>query len=208
MGEPLLIVDDFYTDPDAIRASALCEKFERPFYGNFPGRTALVPKHIREVVVDRVCEYAEKYFQKSIGFKIPLDIETEECYYQAIDTPWEDVESFYKVPHVDYRFRKGLVTVPALIYLNEPQQCVGGTAFYKHIETNLYKIRSVQDFHHIYKNLPDSSWAIHNTVQMKYNRFIMYNGNMMHTAFIKPNYFGTSIEDCRLTQNIFLHMHF
>ena len=32
-------------------------------------------------------EYAEKYFQKSIGFKIPLDIETEECYYQAIDTP-------------------------------------------------------------------------------------------------------------------------
>jgi len=208
MGDPLLVVDDFYSDPDAIRETALRLEYECPKHGNFPGKTAKVPEGISKTVLEKVTDYTEKYFQKSIGFKLPLDIESVECYYQSIDTPWEQVDECYKIPHVDYRFRKGLVTVPALIYLNKPQQCVGGTAFYKHIETNLFKIRSTQDFHHVYKASPDSSWALHNTVQMKYNRLVMYNGNMMHTAFIKPNYFGTSKEDCRLTQNIFLHMYF
>ncbi len=208
MGEPLLIVDDFYSDPDSVRDNALSCAYSRPEYGNFPGKTAHVPTEAANVVCKKITEYAEKYFQKSIGFKIPIDMESRECYYQSIDVPWDEVDEAYKIPHVDYRFRKGLVTVPALIYLNKPEQCVGGTAFYKNVETNLFKIRSVQDFHFVYRNSPDSSWIIHNTVQMKYNRLVMYNGNMMHTAFIKPNYFGTEIENCRLTQNIFLHMHF
>ena len=148
---------------------------------------------------------AEKYFSKSIGFKKPVDIEGVECYYQAIDTPWELVQGEYKIPHVDYRFKKGIVTIPAMVYLNTPEQCSGGTAFYRHVKTGIYKIDSTSQFHSVYADM-DSDWAMYDFIDMKYNRLVMYNGNLMHTAHIKNNAFGTTMEDCRLTQNIFLHV--
>tara|TARA_Y100001973_G_C5207048_1_gene342280 strand:+ start:5637 stop:6308 length:672 start_codon:yes stop_codon:yes gene_type:complete len=203
--QPLLIIDDFYSDPDSIRKRALEANYRPPPFGNFPGKTSFVGPEVQKELIEFVTEMATTYFSELLKFKIPIDLEGSECYYQIIDVPWDSVDEKFKVPHVDYRFKRGIVTIPALVYLNEPEQCSGGTAFFRHTPTGMYEIDSPAQFHSVYTS-EESKWHMHNFVRMKYNRLIMYNGNLMHTALIGENAFGSTIGDCRLTQNIFLHM--
>ena len=202
---PLVVIDNFYENPDAVRKEAISSKYMPPIHGNFPGQTAFVPPETQSKVIPFVIAMAESYMAESLDVKIPVDIESTECYYQIIDKPWHKAPPAFRVPHVDYRFQRGIVTIPALVYLNLPDQCYGGTAFYKDSQTGLHSINSPAQFHKVYTS-GENTWERHNYIPMRYNRLIMYDGNMMHTADIPPGRFGEELENCRMTQNIFLHV--
>jgi hypothetical protein len=46
-------------------------------------------------------------------------------------------------------------------------------------------------------------WEIISEIEMTYNRLVMYPGQLFHA--ITPIFFGDSIENARLTQNVFIY---
>tara|TARA_Y100000592_G_C5470449_1_gene319156 strand:- start:2093 stop:2755 length:663 start_codon:yes stop_codon:yes gene_type:complete len=202
---PLVVIDNFYENPDEVRQEAINSNYMPPIHGNFPGQTAFVSLETQSKIIPFVIALAENYMAEALDIKIPVDTESTECYYQIIDKPWHKAPQAFRVPHVDYRFQRGIVTIPALIYLNTPEQCLGGTAFYRDVRTGLHSVNSPAQFHKVYTG-GQNTWQLHNYIPMKYNRLIMYDGNMMHTADIPADGFGEELENCRMTQNIFLHV--
>jgi hypothetical protein len=91
----------------------------------------------------------------------------------------------------------GVTDFVSLLYLNKPEDCHGGTAFYRHIPSGL------DGFHDLKKvslylekanislkelvsivetDARDSSkWMQVDMIRMKYNRLIAYNGRIFHS---------------------------
>jgi hypothetical protein len=103
-----------------------------------------------------------------------------------------------KVPHVDNRenFR-----FASTIYLNTPEECQGGTSF--------YTFNGSQEGPDIGIGLQNSyvtdsvgPWDMIFLAEMKFNRFVLYEQNILHTAYIKPGMFENDIH--RLAQMFFI----
>ena len=105
------------------------------------------------------------------------------------------------IPHMD-----GGTGFAAGVYLNDPKDCIGGTSFYTYKdslspevypdnELNIenypgYILDDYKDFKKIY------------LAEMKFNRFILYKRNVLHTAYIPKNAF--SKKSPRLMQMFFI----
>lgn len=103
------------------------------------------------------------------------------------------------VPHVDNRedFR-----FAATIYLNTPDECNGGTSFYTFngsqegpIAPNVGK----QD-HYVTDSV--GPWEKIFLAEMKFNRFVLYEQNILHSAYLKPGMFEDDLY--RLVQMFFI----
>jgi hypothetical protein len=118
-----VIVDDFYLNPDEVRGLQREVEFqrEREVVFNFPGERALVPADTRHLV-DAVCRHYGKADEPRGDLTLNLSR------YRAVA-----LEPLQRLPHVD-------ATLTALVYLNEPQECAGGTAFYRHRSSGLERI--------------------------------------------------------------------
>ena len=110
-----------------------------------------------------------------------------------------------RVPHIDMPDLRGLAS---LIYLNTDTECAGGTSFYSFggqnfgtsfpetidIEGNIlpteYVIEDTGDWKKLY------------TVDMKFNRMIIYSQALYHTAYVTKNMFQN--DNIRLTQMFFI----
>ena len=77
----------------------------------------------------------------------------------------------------------------ALVYLNTPEECDGGTDFYKFIEDHPY------DFGYNIKK------DIKLTMEMKYNRMVLYEARHTHGAILNRSMFK---EYPRLAQVFFM----
>jgi hypothetical protein len=47
-------------------------------------------------------------------------------------------------------------------------------------------------------------WELARLLEMRYNRLVMYPGFVIHSAYYRPEWFGTTPDTERLTQNLFL----
>ena len=77
----------------------------------------------------------------------------------------------------------------ALVYLNKPDECNGGTDFYKFVEDHPYG--------NGYNMKKDIKW----TSEMKYNRMVLYEGRHTHGAILNRSMFK---EYPRLAQVFFM----
>ena len=113
-------------------------------------------------------------------------------------------------PHIDIYAKKAL-----LVYLNEDDNCHGGTGFYKNIESNKIKANTIEEGLEILKKeggklkkpeyISDSnnSWELIEMIPMKKNRGILYDSKIFHSAYFKNlSYFNN---EGRQTLNIFLN---
>jgi hypothetical protein len=115
----------------------------------------------------------------------------------------------------------GITDFIALLYLNDPKDCHGGTGFYRHKKTGLegfHDLNTVEkamrklniSFNELVKMTEDDArmpgeWELTDKIQMKYNRMVIYNGRMFHShifdfAKVKSNstrvtmaFYGTSV---------------
>ncbi len=94
----------------------------------------------------------------------------------------------------------------SVLYLNEPDQCRGGTAFWKHLSLGIDRLPSVkelgdeaQSFYEMmtqeWKHL--DRWTMTGIMPMKFNRFITYPTCYFHSRFPFEG-FGTGPADGRL----------
>lgn len=186
--EPIVIIDNFATDPDALRRVAGSLSFRKigPFYpgvraqadpGYFSGRQGAITDMLREV----------------FGFEMGAQI--TEAAYSIVSTSPADLMPIQCLPHYD-GVDEGRLAV--LHYLS--REDAGGTAFYRHRATGFETITQDRFEHYkaaLYKEveaggLPLKDYCRSDTEQFeqigvipaRYNRCILYRGITLHSGLI------------------------
>lgn len=196
MHQSLIIVDDFFNDPQAVRDRALsCDYPEAEGPLTFPGRnssTTFLPTGLDHVMSTLAAEAL-------VGCPRP------EISHGKFRITREGDPSRYLV-HVDPSYLSWV----GVIYLSLPEHCRGGTAFYRHRALNSDRTPSqavlqAQGFSSIAALLQQDAqepdrWEHIMTVPMRFNRLLFYRPWMWHSA---ADAFGQSKTDARLVYLLF-----
>ena len=200
MDRNIIILDDFYENPEVVRQVAMNATWPTPDEGfTYPGKNSrdyYYPKELH----DRFEKILNKKLEPApVNGYFRLSLES--------DTFRQDV-------HVDPNWEYG-----AVCYMNTPDQCIdeGGTSFWKHNKTKMefcpttdemarhYGYSCAKEAWHttVYgEGLDRSKWTRYLLSPMKYNRIVIFNSHLWHSH----NYnFGDSIENGRIVQLFFFN---
>jgi Txe/YoeB family toxin of Txe-Axe toxin-antitoxin module len=205
----LCVIDDFYPDPAIVRQYALSLPFkeiessaEKTFYKGHLTQ----PQHGYSQLG---LELIAAQLRKLIYWNMPTG-EFRLIFERAKDDP--DRKTWIHFDSMVTRYA-------AIVYLNEPEQCEGGTAFYRHRETGWDNVpdlgsgawqqaeeRTKKEPEALLKTFQsdgfevDSKWEQLSVVPMRFNRCIVFDSRQFHARL---GGFGQSTNDGRLTQNFF-----
>jgi hypothetical protein len=188
----LILIDDFYDDPDSIRDMALSsEYFEDKKslgykFGNAPwpgkmSKKAHAPSWIDVKISNLLNKNIRQMRQLDNGaFRISREgtKSVNILHADAAD------DSYYA----------------GVLYLSKNREDTPGTIFYKQNSSNSDKAQSEEHLRQIVRNdeFNDlSKWTVHTVSNIVYNRFLLYPANKFHG--IGP-VFGEKDEDARLVQ--------
>ena len=181
----LIVTDNFYQDPDAIRAYALSQPFS--VTGNYPGaRTKpYLPEDLKESIqwIIRGAGGQVTNWHEDIGYTGAFQICTAE------DRTWIHADSY-----------NGWA---AVCYLTPNAPLSAGTALYKYKETG-EEVRTDNNASYL-PGYDYTKWDMTDYVANKYNRIVMYRGNMYHASV---DYFGDNPQNGRLFQTFFFDTEF
>jgi hypothetical protein len=185
MKTKLIIVDDFYGNPDNVRNYALSQPFE--VSGNYPGlRTKpYLPDDVKNALQQIMITAGGKitYWFEDSGYTGAFQICT------AKDRTWIHADSFN--------------TWAAVCYLTPDAPLSSGTALYRWKETKEYE-RADNNAPHL-DGYDYTKWEMVDYVANKYNRIVIYRGNLYHASL---DYFGNSLQDGRLFQTFFFNTEY
>jgi len=177
----LCIIDNFWKNPKAIQKLAMDipATYHPDVVSGTPGSRVDVSfyfTHLYEVFVEPIKQiYGKQIHENSF----------RHATFQINRLKGED-KLPPRLPHVDHmdsdKFAIG-------IFLNDDQDCCGGTAFYTYqnkqivdmVKEGLTTEHYVQDSEHDIEKIY--------TAEMKFNRCILYPANILHTAYIPNNSF-------------------
>lgn len=207
--EPVITIDDFSPDPDALRDAA--NKAEFGVIGEYyPGLRAKVPQEYFESVGDTLGQVLKEFFR----YKAGADVLSS--YYSLVTTAPSQLSLAQRIPHADAYNDQQIAIIHYLCHND-----LGGTAFFRQRSTGFESISEdrVETFHHaLAADLeqhgepepkyigPDSSlFERTHLCKPKYNRALIYRGKMLHcgaldTTPILPD----DLEHGRLTIASFL----
>jgi hypothetical protein len=199
MPTSLVIVDDFLSDPDALRAHALGLEYP-DLKGYFPGRNSL-----QRIEIPGMAQFASQMVGEPL---VPVDPPQSHGKFRI---------TLARDP------RRGAVHVDAsqwsaILYLTKPEDCRGGTEFFRHKATGLDRVpptevearaagfASVDDA--VQKTISvdgnrRAAWEKTMDVPMRYNRLVFLRPWLFHTA--GPG-FGDSLENGRLIYLMFFSL--
>jgi hypothetical protein len=192
----LLVVDDFYTDPDAVRAEALGTEYEadgRYFKGVRSKKKFLYPyvkeefeRLLRVTIADWLDQPANGSFQKTTG---------------ADPLVWHsDTQSYAAAVYLTAQLgtlRNGRNCDPVL----------SGTSFWRNKITGARRPPgSADDYQETYSQFnlthPDN-WELVDRVGSVYNRLVLWDAQLIHSA---TSYEGFTETDPRLVQLFFFNV--
>lgn len=190
------IIDDFLKDAEAIRARALSLTYTEK--GNFPGRDS-----VERLSIDGLDELVSAIMRQRFHAQWHQDFAHARCRLTlASDDKVAGV-------HVDPSHLSGI------LYLSRPQDCAGGTEFFRHLRTGTDRVpmtpqeltglgySSYQEMHRdiVVKDGHDrSKWEQSMTVPMRFNRLVLLQPQYWHTSGLG---FGDSVENGRLVYLMF-----
>jgi Family of unknown function (DUF6445) len=202
--QSLIVVDDFYEDPDAIRALALSLEYYRKPGATYPGREAVARDRDWSPERARLRSYLTDPVDGPCPKKVPFP---QGKFRQAmrqdetdrIDGVHEDVQPW-----------------SAVVYLSLPGDCAGqpSVGFYRHRETGATELTPEWErevFGHLLE-LPDeeftplywaymrdlSHWQEVQRIENRYNRALLLQAQCFHASL---GIFGDTPVSCRLTQH-------
>jgi hypothetical protein len=180
----LIVVDDFYQDPDKVREFALSQKFEyHPDYHK--------GKRTNDVFLfDGLKEHFEFHINKSI--KKWNQYGVNGCFQYCVGGD-------QLVYHVDTQ------QYAAIIFLTPDAPPNTGTSFYRSKYTKERVLNKETNQSNIFKNgyLDSTEFELVDQVGNVYNRLVIFNSQMIHAASC---YFGNSKENGRLFQMFFFDL--
>ena len=192
-----MMVDDFLSDPQRARRSALALNYDRAKKdGNYPG-----------VLSDRPLPIAglDQSVSQLIG--MPVRAASGTVHGQCRIT-FRNEKGLSGV-HIDPAFYSGI------LYLSRPEDCRGGTDFYRHRRTGLDRVpddplaiarAGYGDINELIEGvvnadtLKPSKWERTFTAPMRFNRLILFSPWMFHNSAAG---FGSTTEDGRLVYLMF-----
>ncbi|MGD6874281.1 DUF6445 family protein [Sutcliffiella horikoshii] len=195
----IIIVDDFYTNPDKVRELALETSYQN--FGNiqnFPGfeseksfSSPSIKVKFQNIIKNEIIIQPDKYIYGKFRYSIKTD------------------HAQTKV-HIDHG-----VDWTAIVYLTRDQDSKGGLSIYHHKDLGLdsvpkdtemknFKCKNIADFDSKYiypiTNSTDK-WEMIHHIPIKFNRLILFKGSKYFHGITEQ--FGNSIYNSRLTQNFF-----
>ncbi len=196
MTTSLIVVDDFLSTADAVRDAAL--KLTYPnLQGAFPGRNSLeriemggLAAHVSQITGERLQALTPQGSHAKCRITLASDAGRGKV-------------------HVDPGYWSGI------LYLSRPQDCNGGTDFFRHRRTNTDRrpmtpeevtamgYASYEESHQDIierDGLDDSAWENTMTVPMRFNRLVLLRPWLWHTA--GPG-FGDDLQNGRLVYLMF-----
>lgn len=198
MHTTFMVVDDFLDNAEALRAHALTLEYP-PLEGAFPGRNSL-----QRINIDGLTEAVSKLVGEPLVAAPPPQSHAKFRITLAADKGRGKV-------HVDESHWSGI------LYLSRPEDCVGGTEFFRHRGTGLdqFPFSAEELRHHGFADHADahralierdgtneSAWESLMMVPMKFNRLILLRPFLFHTA--GPG-FGDQMENGRLVYLMFFN---
>lgn len=174
----IIVIDDFYINPDNVRNFALSQDFN--VRGNFPGaRTqSFLTNDVKEAIEYNM-QFAGKvtsWFEDS-GYSGCFQISTAE------DRTW-----IHSDPHNMWA---------GVLYLTPDAPISSGTALYRHKATGEYNHTTTD-----YEGYDYTKWEEFDRIGNKYNRLVIYRGDLFHASI---DYFGDSLQNGRLFQTFFFN---
>lgn len=201
MLEDIIIVDDFYEDPDSIRNIALNAKYLKfNDDANYPGYESIQAFYAQD--------HANR-FESLI--KKEIYINPDRYVYGKFRYSTSGAKSYSDI-HIDSP------KWSAIIYLTLDKDCRGGLGIYKHKKTGILKVPDTEqefkelgfkDFYDMDLRLvsPDTknkdAWELVEFIPMKYNRLVLFRGSKYFHSITEK--FGTSVENARLTHSFFFN---
>ena len=187
----VIVIDDFYGDPDAVREYALGLPFE--VEGNYPGfRTT--GGHIHKGVKAEIQKILQPVAGEVTSWGDEADIYSGAFQYTtAFERSWVHCDHFNNWAGV--------------LFLTPDAPVSAGTGLFKHIPTGLISRPEDKDTaDRINADGNDMTlWEMHSAVGNIYNRLVLYRGDLYHRSL---DYFGKTKETGRLFQVFFFNTEY
>jgi len=173
----VVIVDDYYPDPDAMRRFALAQEFA--VSGNYPGMRT------KSFATDE----DRRKFESILGRKITYFPEGYNGSFQIVTG---DLKSW---------IHRDLTRYGAVAFLSPNPPVNSGTILYRHRATGLLRARTKEEEDLLNLDANDESkWEVIDRIGNKYNRLVLFDGFLSHKS---DTYFGSDKESGRLFQTFF-----
>lgn len=186
--QPVIVIDDFAADPDAIIEGARRLEFT-PIGPNFPGLRHPTPTPM----VAAWREHLMGLIREVFALKDPLD--RIESYYSLVTTPPGALQPIQRLPHFD---GLGPSRIAMVHHLGRAER--GGTAFFRHRGTGFETLdgerlpaynRAVNQ-ELMRQGMPQARYLDGDTpmyerigrCEARFNRLLIYRGNTLHGAEI------------------------
>ena len=227
----VVVIDNFYKDPDSIRQLCLdSHKRNDPgLLSYLPGErvyleTSSVKQKIKHVF-DELCfdtdiwggglwqrkDWHDREWGRSAFICNVINDRT------LMDKP-DGIIPHQDAYHMELKMVNSLTQFGAVIYLNTPEECHGGTNLWSFdgqmslpmkgptgIEPPHYSIDSMSEdeiFDHIYTELHNSNrWKVEHEIEMVYNRMALYESKVLHSQNVD---LGMFTEYDRINQVLFM----
>jgi hypothetical protein len=209
--QPVVIVENFAPDPEALIAAAETLPFV-PMGEYYPGVRAAVTPAYFEGLAPMLTPVMREVFgaHHRIGFTRAL--------YSIATTPPADLTLAQRIPHID-GVAEGMIAI--IHYLGHEDQ--GGTAFYRHRSTGFETVDAAR--HRRYLDTLRDDFATHGEPEPAYiegdtalfertagydaafNRALIYRSSLLHCAML-PNHVALpgTVREGRLTVASFLRV--
>jgi len=208
-GEPLVIIDGFSADPDALRTAAINGAFE-PAGNHYPG--------IRSPLPDGYLRRQFPIIARALGrdFGPFRQIRVLDASFSMVTQSPETLHVRQRIPHVDAYGRERI----ALIHYLSPDNH-DGTAFFRHRATGFETIDQERaptffsaldaelqaDVPNGYISGDSSLFECTDMVEAQYNRALLYRSHLLHSGAIRMDGgLSPEPEHGRLTITAFLEI--
>lgn len=196
MPTSMIIVDDFLDNARSLREAALRLTYP-PQAGMFPGRNS-----VERIDIDGLAQQCSRLVGEPLQAMPPPQAHAKSRITLAADQGKAKV-------HVDGAHWSGI------LYLSRPEDCRGGTEFFRHLPTNTDRApyndaeaatlgfpsaKGMVDEILDRDSLDDTKWEMTQRVPMRFNRLLLLRPWLWHTA---GENFGDTLENGRLVYLMF-----
>jgi len=182
----VLVIDDFYQDPMAVREWVLQQDF--PIQGNYPGkRTA---PFALDALKDKIESYVEPFAGKITQWS------NSENHFNANGTFQFTLESEVSWMHTD----NDVTDWAGVLYLTPDAPVSGGTGLFRFQDGTRFALESEDLTPHNQNAGNFHAWEQVDNIGNVFNRLILFNAQHWHRSL---EYFGDSKENGRLFQTFF-----
>lgn len=196
----IIVVDNFYKDPHAVRNFALSLEYESKSVKNYPGFQSCLPV---------VSASLSSKLESLLSAKINKDVSHKQMGYFRYITKNGCSRLHVHTDMVDWT---------GVIYLSPDPDPKAGTVFYQHKRTKLYgpptneemlkmgfvNFEDYEDKIIEIDTLDRDAWDVAMQVENKFNRIVLFRSSELFHSHSES--FGADLVSSRLTQNFFMNV--